>query len=539
MYSDNSITVLDSTLRDGAQGEGISFSLQDKLSIVQTLDELGVHYIEAGNPASNPKDADFFSSVRGVQIKGHSTKQTKLSLKNAELVAFGSTRRKDLNCDKDPQLQALLAAETPVVSIFGKSWLKQVKGILKTDQQQNLDMIYESVKFLASNGRKVIFDAEHFFDGWKENGEYALKTLEAAIDGGASIITLCDTKGGSMPLDIYQSVVTVVRKLVRRAEIGIHTHNDAGLAVANSLMAVQAGASHVQGTLLGFGERAGNANLSAIMANLELKLGYTCLPEGKIELLTPLCRRIAEITNISLNQGLPYIGANAFAHKAGMHSDAVAKDPAAYEHIKPEMVGNERVILISEVSGRSAISEKIRAIEPSLTKDSPEVAAIVKRVKDLEKTGYQFEGAEGSFNLLVRKSLGSYKPFFHLEYYKVIGEQPEPGNPVTSFAQVKLSVNGEMIITAGEGDGPVHALDVALRSALEKFYPVVRTMHLTDYKVRVIDSRDATAAHVRVLVETTDGHNVWTTVGVSTDIIEASWLALVDSFEYKLISSGL
>lgn len=527
MYSDNSITVLDSTLRDGAQGEGISFSLQDKLSIVQTLDELGVHYIEAGNPASNPKDADFFA------------KQAKLSLKNAELVAFGSTRRKDLTCDKDPQLQALLAAETPVVSIFGKSWLKQVKGILHTDQQQNLDMIYESVKFLASNGRKVIFDAEHFFDGWKENGEYALKTLEAAIDGGASIITLCDTKGGSMPLDIYQSVVTVVRKMVRRAEIGIHTHNDAGLAVANSLMAVQAGASHVQGTLLGFGERAGNANLSAIMANLELKLGYTCLPDGKIELLTPLCRRIAEITNISLNQGLPYIGANAFAHKAGMHSDAVAKDPAAYEHIKPESVGNERLILISEVSGRSAIIEKIRAIEPSLTKDSPEVATIVKRVKELEKTGYQFEGAEGSFNLLVRKSLGSYKPFFHLEYYKVIGEQPEPGNPVTSFAQVKLSVNGEMIITAGEGDGPVHALDVALRSALEKFYPVVRTMHLTDYKVRVIDSRDATAAHVRVLVETTDGHNVWTTVGVSTDIIEASWLALVDSFEYKLISSGL
>ncbi len=539
MYSDNSITVLDSTLRDGAQGEGISFSLQDKLSIVQTLDELGVHYIEAGNPASNPKDADFFSAVRGVQIKGHSTKQTKLSLKNAELVAFGSTRRKDLACDKDPQLQALLSAETPVVSIFGKSWLKQVKGILKTDQQQNLDMIYESVKFLASNGRKVIFDAEHFFDGWKENGEYALKTLEAAIDGGASIITLCDTKGGSMPLDIYQSVVTVVRKLVRRAEIGIHTHNDAGLAVANSLMAVQAGASHVQGTLLGFGERAGNANLSAIMANLELKLGYTCLPDGKIELLTPLCRRIAEITNISLNQGLPYIGANAFAHKAGMHSDAVAKDPAAYEHVKPETVGNERVILISEVSGRSAIIEKIRALEPGLTKDSPEVTAIVKRVKELEKTGYQFEGAEGSFNLLVRKSFGSYKPFFHLKYYKVIGEQPEPGNPVTSFAQVKLAVDGETIITAGEGDGPVHALDVALRSALEKFYPVVRTMHLTDYKVRVIDSRDATAAHVRVLVETTDGHNVWTTVGVSTDIIEASWLALVDSFEYKLISSGL
>lgn len=321
MYSDNSITVLDSTLRDGAQGEGISFSLQDKLSIVQTLDELGVHYIEAGNPASNPKDADFFSCIRGVQIKGHSTRQTKISLKNAELVAFGSTRRKDLSCEKDTQLQELLAAETPVVSIFGKSWLSQVKGILKADRQQNLDMIYESVQYLTEHGRKVIFDAEHFFDGWKQNGEYALKTLEAAVSGGAAIITLCDTKGGSMPLDIYQSVVTVVRKLVRNAEIGIHTHNDAGLAVANSLMAVQAGASHVQGTLLGFGERSGNANLSAIIANLELKLGYSCLPDGGVNRLTPLCRRVAEITNISLNQGMPYIGANAFAHKAGMHTD--------------------------------------------------------------------------------------------------------------------------------------------------------------------------------------------------------------------------
>ena len=522
----NFVSVLDSSLRDGAQGEGISFSLQDKLSIVKALDGLGVSYIEAGNPSSNPKDAEFFKKAKS------------LSLKNAKLVAFGSTRRKNVMCADDDALSALLAAETPVVTIFGKSWLSQVKKILHATPEENLDMIRESVSFLKEHGRTVIFDAEHFFDGWKQNGEYALRTLEAAVEGGASIITLCDTKGGAMPLDVYEPVFTVVRRLVRKAEIGIHTHNDAGLAVANSLMAVHAGASHVQGTILGFGERSGNANLSTIMANLELKLGYKCLPDGQIAELTPVCRKIAEITNISLDQGMPYIGLNAFAHKAGMHTDAVLKDSSAYEHVAPSAVGNNRVILISEVTGRSAIIEKLHSAFPEITKESPAAAKIVNRIKALEKDGYQFEGADGSFNLLARKILGKYKPFFSLQYYKVIGEQHVDDNPATSFAQIKISVNGETTITAGEGLGPVHALDVALRAALEKFYPAVRTMRLTDFKVRVLDSKDATAAKVRVLVESTDGRNMWTTVGVSTDLIEASWIALVDSFEYKLSVSS-
>ena len=409
MDAKNTVTILDSTLRDGAQGEGISFSLQDKISIVQILDELGVTYIEAGNPSSNPKDELFFAEMKNIKLA------------NAKLAAFGSTRRKNTKCEKDENLLALLKADTPVVTLFGKSWAFQVTDILHTSLQQNLDMIYESVKFCVSHGKEVIFDAEHFFEGWKQNGEYALKTLEAAIQGGAKTITLCDTKGSSMPLDVYQTVLTVVRRLGRLADIGIHTHNDADLAVANSLMAVQAGAAHVQGTLLGFGERTGNANLSAIMANLELKLGYSCLPNNNIKLLTPLCKQLAEISNISLYQGLPYIGTNAFAHKAGMHTDAVLKNPTAYEHIKPEAVGNDRVILLSEVSGRSAVFAKINKIAPELTKESPETTAILKEIKQLEKDGYQFEGADASFYLLVRKNIGKYAPFFKLIYYKVIG----------------------------------------------------------------------------------------------------------------------
>lgn len=518
----NRVSILDSSLRDGAQGEGISFSVQDKLSITKTLDDLGVMFIEAGNPGSNPKDADFFRQAAS------------LSLRNARLTAFGATRRRNLTCAKDIALNSLLRAETSSVCIFGKSWLSQVTDILRVTPEQNLDMIRESVSYLVENGRQVIFDAEHFFDGWKQNGDYALQTLEAAVEGGASIITLCDTKGGTMPFDIYQTCLAVVRRLGRKVEIGIHTHNDAGLAVANSLMAVQAGISHVQGTLLGFGERSGNANLASVIANLELKLGYSCLPEGKTSSLTPICRKVAEISNISLDQDMPYVGVNAFAHKAGMHTDAVIKDPAAYEHVNPDKVGNDRIILISEVTGRSAIIQKLHDSFPELTKDSPVTQDIVNRIKTLESDGYQFEGAEGSFRLLALKMLGRYKPFFNLQYYKVIGEQPLEGSTVTSFAQIKISVNGETSVTAGEGDGPVHALDVALRSALERFYPVVKTMRLTDFKVRVLDSKDATAAKVRVLVESTDGKNLWTTVGVSTDLIEASWLALVDSFEFKL-----
>lgn len=525
------ITVLDSTLRDGAQGEGISFSVQDKIHIVQTLDALGIDLIEAGNPDSNPKDLEFFQLAQ------------KLELKHSKLAAFGSTRRKDMKPQEDRQLQSLLAAETENVVVFGKSWDFQVTDILKTSLEDNLAMIEETVQFLAAAGRTVHFDAEHFFAGWNSNKEYALKTLEAAARGGASSITLCDTKGGSMPLEILsitKEVVAFVRDFCRRnslpqIQIGIHTHNDCGLAVANTLMAVEGGVSLVQGVLLGFGERTGNANLSTVIADLELKSGMKCLPEGKIAELTPTVRRIAEIANISLDNGMPYVGTNAFAHKAGMHIDAVTKNPASYEHVPPESVGNERVFLMSEVAGRSLIIEKIHKFDANITKSSPVVTEIVNKVKQLEHDGYKFEGADGSFELLVRKIIGKYQPFFKLHYYKTMGEQSLYNGAACSFAQLKIEVDNQIEITAGEGSGPVHALDTALRKALERFYPNVSAIRLTDYKVRVLDSQSATASKVRVLIESSDSTEDWTTVGVSTDIIEASWLALVDSIEYKLI----
>ncbi|MBQ3024931.1 MAG: citramalate synthase [Spirochaetaceae bacterium] len=524
------VNILDSTLRDGSQGEGISFSVQDKLHIVQALDELGVKYIEAGNPGSNPKDLEFFEEAK------------KLSLQNSQIVAFGATRRKGITCEEDSNLQSLLYAGTQTVVIFGKSWDFQVTDILKATLEENLAMIKETVEFLVANGRNVIYDAEHFFDAWYANPEYTLKTLKAAVEGGANILALCDTKGGTMPMEILKATTAVTSEFsgVKTpqglpVEIGIHTHNDAGLAVANSLMAVEAGASHIQGTLLGFGERTGNANLSSIISNLELKMNVPCLPEGKLKLLTSVCKQVAEVSNLPLENGMPYVGSNAFAHKAGMHIDAVTKNPTAYEHVSPETVGNDRVFLMSEVAGRATILEKIRKFDAGITKDNPVVSEIVTKMKEMEHNGYQFEGAEGSFELMVRKIIGKYRPFFKLHYYKTIGEQPRIDGLLCSFAQLKIEVDGQLAVTAGEGDGPVHALDTALRSALERFYPTVSTIRLTDYKVRVLDSKSATGAKVRVLIETTDGLDIWTTVGVSTDIIEASWLALVDSFEYKLI----
>ena len=524
------VNILDSTLRDGSQGEVISFSVQDKLHIVQALDELGVKYIEAGNPGSNPKDLEFFEEAK------------KLSLQNSQIVAFGATRRKGITCEEDSNLQSLLYAGTQTVVIFGKSWDFQVTDILKATLEENLAMIKETVEFLVANGRNVIYDAEHFFDAWYANPEYTLKTLKAAVEGGANILALCDTKGGTMPMEILKATTAVTSEFsgVKTpqglpVEIGIHTHNDAGLAVANSLMAVEAGASHIQGTLLGFGERTGNANLSSIISNLELKMNVPCLPEGKLKLLTSVCKQVAEVSNLPLENGMPYVGSNAFAHKAGMHIDAVTKNPTAYEHVSPETVGNDRVFLMSEVAGRATILEKIRKFDAGITKDNPVVSEIVTKMKEMEHNGYQFEGAEGSFELMVRKIIGKYRPFFKLHYYKTIGEQPRIDGLLCSFAQLKIEVDGQLAVTAGEGDGPVHALDTALRSALERFYPTVSTIRLTDYKVRVLDSKSATGAKVRVLIETTDGLDIWTTVGVSTDIIEASWLALVDSFEYKLI----
>ena len=524
------VNILDSTLRDGSQGEGISFSVQDKLHIVQALDELGVKYIEAGNPGSNPKDLEFFEEAK------------KLSLQNSQIVAFGATRRKGITCEEDSNLQSLLYAGTQTVVIFGKSWDFQVTDILKATLEENLAMIKETVEFLVANGRNVIYDAEHFFDAWYANPEYTLKTLKAAVEGGANILALCDTKGGTMPMEILKATTAVTSEFsgVKTpqglpVEIGIHTHNDAGLAVANSLMAVEAGASHIQGTLLGFGERTGNAILSSIISNLEFKMNVPCLPEGKLKLLTSVCKQVAEVSNLPLENGMPYVGSNAFAHKAGMHIDAVTKNPTAYEHVSPETVGNDRVFLMSEVAGRATILEKIRKFDAGITKDNPVVSEIVTKMKEMEHNGYQFEGAEGSFELMVRKIIGKYRPFFKLHYYKTIGEQPRIDGLLCSFAQLKIEVDGQLAVTAGEGDGPVHALDTALRSALERFYPTVSTIRLTDYKVRVLDSKSATGAKVRVLIETTDGLDIWTTVGVSTDIIEASWLALVDSFEYKLI----
>lgn len=517
------IDIFDSTLRDGSQGEGISYSVQDKLNIVKALDELGVSFIEAGNPGSNPKDMEFFVEAK------------KLSLTSSKLVAFGSTRRKDLSCAEDANLQSLLSADTEYVCIFGKTWDFQVTDILHATLEENLEMIRDTVAYLKSKGKKVIFDAEHFFTGFAENEDYALKSLGAAVEGGADCLCLCETKGGAMPMQCFNATKTVFEKFGDKTQIGIHTHNDAGLAVANSLLAVEAGATHVQGVLLGFGERTGNANLSTIIADLQLKMGCSCIPEENMKELTPICKRVAEITNIALETGMPYVGSSAFAHKAGMHIDAVIKNPFAYEHITPETVGNERVFLMSEVAGRSMIIEKVQKFDKTINKSSPIVQEIVKRVKDLEHEGYQFEGADASFEILVRKTIGKYQPFFNLHYYKTSGEFPRFADGQCAFCQMKIDVDGKAVVSAGEGDGPVNAMDIALRKALETAYPVVSQIHLTDYKVRVLDGKSATASKVRVLIESSDGADKWTTMGVSSDVMEASYIALVDSFEYKLI----
>lgn len=519
----NKIEILDSTLRDGAQGEGISFSVKDKIHICQALDELGVAYIEAGNPGSNPKDMEFFQEIKNYPLK------------NAKLCAFGSTRRKDIKCSEDANLQSLLAANTDCCVIFGKSWTFQVTDIIKTTLEENLKMIQETVSFLRENGKNVFYDAEHFFTAYKENKDYAFKTLQAAVDGGAEVLCLCETKGGFMIDELRAAVADVVKNFGSKARIGIHTHNDSGLAVANSLVAVAEGAVHVQGVLLGFGERTGNANLSTIIPNLQLKMGYQCIPEENIKNLTAICKRVSEITNIHLNSQLPYVGSSAFAHKAGMHIDAVLKNPEAYEHIAPETIGNARVFLMSEVAGRATILEKIQKFAPNITKDNPVLNDIAAQMKNYELQGYQFEGADGSFELMVRKMLGQYQPFFSLHYYQTTGSFPRPEEGVCSCAQLKVEVDGQIEITAGEGDGPVNALDIALRRALERFYPAVSKIRLVDFKVRVLDGKSATASKVRVIIESTDGEASWTTIGVSEDMIQASWIALVDSFEYKLI----
>lgn len=514
------VVIYDSTLRDGAQAQGISFTVADKIKIVEALDRLGVSYIEAGNPGSNPKDLEFFESLKQIRFK------------NSRVIAFGSTRKINIDVSEDANVKSLLQADTPAIAIFGKAWDFQVTDILKTTLDENIKMIYDTVKFFKDRGKEVVYDAEHFFDGYIANPAYAMETLKAAYDAGADSLCLCDTKGGTFPTDIHE----MTRKVVEAFDIpvGIHCHNDNGMGVAGSISAVQAGATQVQGTINGFGERCGNANLCTIIPNLQLRLGYTCIPNESVNELTSIARLVSEVANVVHDERAPYVGSCAFAHKAGMHADAVNKNTIAYEMIDPGVVGNERIFLMSEVAGRSAVLNLINQVDSSITKDSPETRLILEKLKEMEYEGYQYEGAESSFELIIRKILGRYHSFFDLREFKVIVSEPS-AEGYNSSAMIKIKVDGQEEITAAEGDGPVNALDKAVRKALERFYPQIGEMKLTDYKVRVLDSASATAAKVRVLIESTDGREVWTTIGVSTDIIDASWKALVDSIEYKLL----
>ena len=514
------ILLFDTTLRDGSQAEGISFSPHDKLRIAQELDRLGVNYIEGGWPGSNPKDNQFFKEAR------------KLKFKTARLVAFGATRRKGLRASDDPNLKAIAASKAPVACIFGKSWDMQVTEALRTTLDENLKMIGDSVQYLRSKGLEVIYDAEHFFDGYRANRDYALKTLEAALDGGASNLTLCDTNGGSIPSQIKEAVRAVVQALPR-AKLGIHTHNDSGCAVANALAAIDAGCVLVQGVVNGFGERCGNADLTTIIANLKLKMNYNVVTDEQLRSLTEVSHVISEIANMVPNDRQPYVGKSAFAHKGGVHVSAVSRHAATYEHIDPALVGNTRRILVSELSGKSNVLMKSKALEGN----DKASAAVLELLKKKELEGYHFEGAEASFELLVQRALGKHKPAFKLESYHVIVESAEQGK-VETEATVKLEVGSKSDHTVGEGDGPVNALDNALRKSLEKFYPALKEMALTDYKVRVVNAAAGTAAKVRVLIESRDHKSEWTTMGVSTNLIEASWLALVDAVEYKLLKDG-
>lgn len=519
----NKVFIFDSTLRDGAQGENVNFSVEDKFNVMKALDNIGIDFIEAGNPASNPKDMEFFKKAEAFPPK------------HSKLVAFGSTRRKNISCEDDTNLNALAETNVEYVTVFGKSWDMHVTDIINTTLDENLNMISDTIRYLTAKGKNVFFDAEHYFDGYKANPEYALSTLKAAKEAGAKTVILCDTNGGCFPDEISEIVKAAVDYI--NIPVGIHCHNDTGCAVANSVAAVKAGASQVQGTFTGIGERCGNTNLSTVIANLQLKLDMDCVAQENIIKLTQTARLISEICNMKLTSNMPYVGKSAFAHKGGMHADGVMKNSHSFEHISPEAVGNKRNILLSEVAGRSAILQRINEIAPELTKDSIETKTIIDLLKDMEFKGFQYEAASASFELIVKKYLGLTENFFEINYFKIIGEKTgRMQNP--SSAIVKLAVNGQSSIAADEGDGPVNALDKALRQALTVFYPSIADVHLTDYKVRVIDGSAATAANVRVLIESTDGKDIWTTVGASTDIINASVIALLDSMEYKLMKDN-
>jgi len=515
------VYIFDTTLRDGTQGEGVSLSVEDKLKIAQKLDELGVHYIEGGWPGSNNKDIEFFERARS------------LNLKHAKITAFGSTRRKGITAQEDANLQKILESGVSVATIFGKSWDFHVTTALETTLEENLAMIGDSVRFLKQHGLEVIYDAEHFFDGYKHNPEYALSTLKQAHEAGADWIVLCDTNGGSMP-DEIKSIVQTVREHIP-TRIGIHAHNDCELGVANSLAAVQAGARQVQGTINGFGERCGNANLVSVIPNLQLKLGYEVISAEQLRSLSAVARYVSEIANVSMPVNQPFVGSAAFAHKGGIHVSAIRKHPRTYEHIEPELVGNKQRVLVSELAGQSNIMFKAQELQLDFALDSEQAKAAINRIKQLEHEGYQFEGADASLELLLREAAGSLNEAFTVESFKILVEKSTDRSNVVSEAIVKLRLGDDIVYTAAEGNGPVNALDNALRKALEQYYPSIKGMHLADYKVRVIDEKNATAAKVRVLIESANANNSWSTVGVSENVIEASWQALVDSMRYALI----
>ena len=517
------IEIYDTTLRDGSQGEGVNFSLEDKLAVARRLAEAGIDYIEGGYPLSNPKDAQFFERARSLPLGG------------SKLAAFGMTRRRGMTAAEDPGMRALLAAETPVVTIVGKTSAFHVAEVLGVSREENLAMIGDTIAHLVAAGREVFYDAEHFFDGWKLDADYAAATIRAAAAAGAVRIVLCDTNGGTLPDEVARLTAAAREALSsagHAAAVGIHCHNDCDLAVANSLAAVAAGAVQVQGTINGIGERCGNADLISVVANLALKPpGHVVLGGTGTRHLTELSRFVYETANMSYRPGQPFVGTSAFAHKGGMHVHAVSKAAESYEHIAPEAVGNSRRILVSELSGRSNIAALVK--RPDVKADRALLDRVLAEVCRLENEGWQFEAADASFDLLVDRCAGCFRPAFEPVAYHVVVER-QAGSDVRTEATVKLDVNGTRRHEVAEGDGPVNALDAALRKALEPAYPALARMHLVDYKVRVINAQEGTAAKVRVSIESTDGGGVWGTVGVSENVIEASWLALADSFHHFL-----
>jgi 2-isopropylmalate synthase len=514
------IYIYDTTLRDGAQGEGINFSSADKIRIAERLDAFGINYIEGGWPGSNPKDMDFFAEA------------AKRKFKQAKVAAFGSTRRANTKCKDDPQIDMLIKANTPVVTLVGKTWSLHVREVIRTTPEENVAMIGDSVRFFKEHGKEVVYDAEHFFDGYKDDPRYAMATLQAAQDSGVDIVVLCDTNGGTMPGEVGRITAEVIKQM--KCAVGIHTHNDSGVGVANALAAIEAGAVQVQGTVNGYGERTGNCNLTTVIPCLVLKMGYDCISKDNVRRLRDLSMFVDDLANVRHDIRQPFVGATAFAHKGGIHVNAIEKVARSYEHIEPEQVGNHRRVLVSELSGRSNILMKAHELGMDLSKDTPEVRDILQQLKQLENAGYEYEAADASFHILVQKLLKSHKPFFKLLAYRVIMDKVGDDGQDIVEGSVKLEINGEVVHTVANGDGPVNALDKALRAALLNFYPEIANVQLIDYKVRILDGASGTAAKTRVIIESTDGTDTWGTVGVHDNIIEASWEALVDSVEYKL-----